>query len=189
MNAPLRRAGTITGVIVVVAFLVGAAVVLARGPGTTGSALVGRPAPEVTLAAVDGSGERALTDAGAITFVNFMAAWCVPCLKEHVDLNDLVTTWPGGGALPTDVAIVSVAFQTDLLAVDRFLDRVGRSVPTLFDPDGRAAIEFGVVGVPETFVIDATGMVRGRIVGPVRPDQVVEIVDRLRAGDDIDDLV
>jgi cytochrome c biogenesis protein CcmG/thiol:disulfide interchange protein DsbE len=189
---PRRRLAAVVaiGLVVVGVFAAAAAMLLGRGSVPASSPLVGRPAPALRLVTTDGTSAREIAEPGRVTFVNFMAPWCVPCLQEHRDFNDAVARWPGtSDPMPDDVAIVAVVFQSDLTDVDRFLDRVGRAVPTLFDPEGAAAIEFGVVGVPETFVVDRAGVVRGRIVGTVEAAQLALIVDRLDAGGSIDDLL
>jgi cytochrome c biogenesis protein CcmG/thiol:disulfide interchange protein DsbE len=149
-------------------------VVMARDGEVSSSALIGRPAPHMTLDRFDGSGPATLAEPDMVNVVNFWAPWCVPCRAEHRDLGVLRAGWD-----VTQVRLIGVTFQSDLAAVGGFLDEVGEGVPTVLDPDGVAAIEFGVVGVPETFVIDRAGIVRRRFVGPVDPADLQRVIDEL----------
>jgi cytochrome c biogenesis protein CcmG/thiol:disulfide interchange protein DsbE len=146
------------------------------------SPLVGRPVPAVELEDL-GSGDLVrLAAPGQVVVINFWAPWCVPCKAEHELFNRLAPEWID------DVRIVGVAYQSDPAEVVTFLDRVGRAVPALIDADGRASIEFGVAGVPETFFVDRSGVVRARVSGAVSETQLRAIVERLRAGESLDGL-
>lgn len=151
-----------------------AVVVLGRGESTTDSALIGRPVPNVVLDQVEGTARVSIATAGRVTVINFWAPWCVPCLGEHRMLNSAAAAYD-----PAEVQFVGVAFQSDDAEVSNFLSRVGRNVPTLRDRDGIASIEFGVVGVPETFVVDRSGMVRARVAGPLDRARLDSIVGEL----------
>ena len=117
---------------------------------------------------------RGAPESGKVSIVNFWAPWCVPCRREHRDLGTLRAGWDG-----SQVRLVGVAFQSDLAAIGTFLDEIGEGVPTVIDDNGVAAIEFGVVGVPETFVIDRAGIVRRRFVGPIDPAELQRMIDEL----------
>lgn len=144
------------------------------------SPLVGRAVPAVELEDL-GSGDLVrLAAPGQVVVINFWAPWCVPCKAEHELFNRLAPEWAD------DVRIVGIAYQSDPTEVVTFLDGVGRAVPALLDADGRASIEFGVAGVPETFFVDRTGVVRARVSGAVSESQMRKIVERLIAGDSLD---
>jgi cytochrome c biogenesis protein CcmG, thiol:disulfide interchange protein DsbE len=149
-------------------------VVMGRDGEVSPSRLIDRPVPQVSLDRFDGSGPTALAEPGMVSVVNFWAPWCVPCRREHRDLGTLRAAWD-----PTQVRLVGVAFQSDLASIGTFLDEIGEGVPTVIDDDGVAAIEFGVVGVPETFVIDRGGIVRRRFVGPIDPAELQRLIDEL----------
>jgi cytochrome c biogenesis protein CcmG, thiol:disulfide interchange protein DsbE len=149
-------------------------VVMGRDGEVSPSRLIGRPVPQVSLDRFDGSGAASLAEPGVVSVVNFWAPWCVPCRREHRDLGALRASWDA-----TQVRLVGVAFQSDLAAIGTFLDEIGEGVPTVIDDNGVAAIEFGVVGVPETFVIDRAGIVRRRFVGPIDPPELQRLIDEL----------
>jgi len=179
-----RRALAVLVVAAVVGVLAWAAfAVLGRGDSITDSPLVGQPAPAVVLPALESDAMVRISAPGKVVVVNFWAPWCVPCLGEHQMFNRVVGTWS-----PDDVGFVGVAYQSATSDVTDFLDRVGRNVPTLRDDTGKASIEFGVVGVPETFFIDRDGIVRARVAGPVSERLLTDVVNRLLAGQPLDDL-
>ncbi|MDX1448543.1 MAG: redoxin domain-containing protein [Acidimicrobiia bacterium] len=170
----------------VVAVSVLLAVVLASrfgsDPNLIASPLIGKPAPDLTLPALDGSGEvRLLGDGGTITIVNFFASWCLECRTEHDDLVAIAEGFADSG-----VRVVQVAFQDDVEDANRFLDELGRSPRTTYvdDPDSRAAIAFGVFGVPETYFVDAAGIVVGKIQGESTALLLGQTIDAIRSGED-----
>ena len=168
---------------VAIAIVVGAVVaglawagftVLAGGAGGR-SQLIDEPLPAMVLPEAETGEPFALTAPGKIVVLNFWAPWCVPCLPEHRMLNAAAL------ARGDEVAIVGITYQSELGDVSAFLDRVGRNVRTLSDEEGRASIEFGVTGVPETFFVDARGIVRDHVTGPVDEATFTRIVERLLA--------
>jgi cytochrome c biogenesis protein CcmG/thiol:disulfide interchange protein DsbE len=158
----LRWAG-----LAVVAATVLLAVVLASrfgsDPGLVDSPLLGRPAPEFDLAALDGSEGTALSDLrGEIVVLNFFASWCLECREEHEDLVAASDSFADEG-----VQFVQVAYQEQAEESLAYLDEAGISPATAYlaDPGSRTAIAYGVFGIPETFFIDAEGTVVGKIIG------------------------
>ena len=137
-------------------------------PREVGSPLVGKPAPEFSLPAL-GPGDgiaRADLSAGHPLLVNFFASWCVPCRIEHPELMRL-----SQAGLP----IWGIAYKDKAEAASAFLDRLGNPFARVAnDQPGRAAIEWGVTGVPESFLIDGAGVVRWRYPGPLTPEIVAE---------------
>jgi cytochrome c biogenesis protein CcmG/thiol:disulfide interchange protein DsbE len=149
--------------------------VLSRGSDESESALLGQPVPALSLADAESGEVFQLTAPGKVLVINFWAPWCVPCRPEHEMLNQVALTLS-----PDDVAIVGITYQSESDDVRSFLDQVGRNIRSFADTDGRAAIEFGVTGVPETFVVDAAGIVRRHVVGPLEDDQLERLVAEVR---------
>jgi cytochrome c biogenesis protein CcmG/thiol:disulfide interchange protein DsbE len=132
-------------------------------PDILSSALIGRPVPRLALPALDrdtqGFGPRELAS-GQVTVVNVFASWCVPCRTEAPVLARLASS---GG-----VALYGLVQKDTPAKVRAFLGEVGNPFQRIaLDADGRASIEWGVYGVPETFVIDGRGVIRARVVGAV----------------------
>jgi cytochrome c biogenesis protein CcmG/thiol:disulfide interchange protein DsbE len=140
------------------------AIGLTRDPSTLPSALVGKPAPEFALPPLPGrDGEGGLSRAdlgGEPMLVNVFASWCVPCRIEHPMLNRLAEQ---------GVTIHAINYKDRPEDAKAWLAELGdpfRRVGS--DRDGRVAIEWGVYGVPETFVIDKDGRIAYRHVGPLQ---------------------
>lgn len=171
---------------IVVGFTAVLAVALASRFGTdpamAESPLLGRPAPDVSLPRLAGSGEMSLDDyRGEILVVNFFASWCLECRQEHDALVAASDSFAGSG-----VEFVAIAYQDERADSLRFLEEEGTSDETdyLVDEGSRAAISFGVVGVPETFFVDPDGVVVGRIIGPTDALTLGSAIDAIRRGDD-----
>jgi cytochrome c biogenesis protein CcmG/thiol:disulfide interchange protein DsbE len=138
---------------------------ISRDPSLVQSVLINKPAPPFTLAAVPGLAVPGFGNAdlkGVVTVVNVFASWCVPCRAEHPVLMQLrnesgVRLY---GINQKDAAENAVAFLTEL---GNPYDRVGA------DTDNRVSIDWGVYGVPETFVVDANGVITFKHVGPLSP--------------------
>lgn len=147
-----------------------------RDPREVASPLVGRPAPSWTLTTLDGDTLRSTDLAGRPYLVNFWASWCIPaCVDEHPVLAAAHDRYGD------ELTVVGVLYQDDPADAEGFLARYGDAgYPHLVDPGGRLAIEFGVTGPPETFFVDADGVVRYRQFGPltdaVMPDLLALIM-------------
>jgi cytochrome c biogenesis protein CcmG/thiol:disulfide interchange protein DsbE len=141
-------------------------------PSKLPSALIGRQAPPLDLSAIDGlqDGTRPVPvltsetlQQGQVTVVNFWASWCLPCIEEHPLLIEL--------AQKTKVPVVGVNYKDAAANARRFLGRYGNPFAAVgADTTGRAAIEWGVYGMPETFIVDAEGRVAFKHVGPISRD-------------------
>jgi cytochrome c biogenesis protein CcmG/thiol:disulfide interchange protein DsbE len=134
------------------------------------SALIGKAPPEFSLPPLEGAGLPGLSaadlKAGKLLLVNFFASWCVPCVIEHPQLMRLAR----GG-----VVIMGIAYKDKPADSLGFLKQRGTPYVRLgVDQPGRAAIDWGLYGVPETYFIDKSGIVRWRMAGPVTE----EILDR-----------
>jgi len=150
-----------------------------RDPASIGSALVGHPAPPLKAPALR-PGEAALSDAllhtGKPVLVNFFASWCTPCLAEQALLERL--------AKKQGVTIIGVAWKNKPEEARSWLERLGDPFAAAgYDLDGSMAVNWGLSGVPETFLIDAQGIVRLHIRAPIlEKDVESRILPLLRAG-------
>lgn len=139
------------------------------------SVLVDRHVPALSLPALDGRapgfGPADLAQKGRVTLVNVFASWCVPCREEAPQLAQL--------ARARGVRLIGIVYKDKPAAARAFLDEYGNPFERIgLDADGRAGIEWGISGVPETFVVDGHGVIRGRF-GPLSPDNLV--IDMLPA--------
>lgn len=160
--------------------LVALAMGLGHDPHLVPSALIDRPAPEFVLPSLyqsaDGVSRKDLD--GRVTLVNFFASWCAPCREEHPQLMALAKR-PG-------VTLEGVSYKDKPEESRRFLDNLGNPFRHVgIDRAGATAIDFGVYGVPETYVIDGSGRIRYRHVGPltaeVLNDKILPLIERLTA--------
>lgn len=154
------------------------AIFLGRGldlnPREVPSPLIGKPAPAFTLPLLGEAGvtKRPADFAGKAWVLNVWASWCVPCRAEHPVLVDLGRR----GLAP----IVGLNYKDKTTDAQTFLARLGNPyAATLVDVDGRVGIDWGVYGVPETFVIDKAGTIRFKHIGPLTPDVVKDKLEPL----------
>jgi cytochrome c biogenesis protein CcmG/thiol:disulfide interchange protein DsbE len=150
-------------------------------PSRVPSALIGRPVPSFALEPLpglvqDGRPLPGLAEAdlkGAVTVVNVWASWCAPCRQEHPALMDL--------AKDPSIRVVGINYKDTSENARRFLGTFGNPFSAVgVDPNGRTAIDWGVYGVPETFVVGPDGTIRYKHVGPLLPGQVGRFQDELR---------
>ncbi len=152
--------------ILLVALVAVFALSMDRDPGLVRSVLIDKPAPQFSLAEVEGLGVPGFDTAslkGDVTVVNVFASWCIPCRDEHPLLMALKDT--------TGVRLFGIN-QSDAPENARaFLEELGNPYMAVgSDRDRRVSIDWGVYGVPETFVVDADGVITFKHVGPLTPD-------------------
>lgn len=126
------------------------------------SALLGTKAPSLNLAPLEGSNLPALTDAavkGKLTLVNVFASWCIPCRQEHPILKQL--------AADGRLNIVAINYKDKSENALQFLNELGNPFNAIgVDPNGKAAIDWGVYGVPESYLVAPDGTIIYKRVGP-----------------------
>jgi cytochrome c biogenesis protein CcmG/thiol:disulfide interchange protein DsbE len=150
-------------------------------PDELPSALLDKPAPQVLLPALDGNAKAfssADLKAGHVSIVNVWASWCVPCRAEAPQLQAL--------AQRQDVPLYGIVYKDAPDKARAFLNDVGNPFSRIdLDKSGSAGIEWGIYGVPETFVIDGRGIVRlrypGPIVGDVLASTILPAIEQARA--------
>lgn len=127
------------------------------------SALIGETAPALDLQPLEGSGLPALNSAaiaGKLSLVNVFASWCVPCRQEHPFLTEL--------AKDPDITLVGINYKDKPENALRFLGELGNPFAAIgIDPNGKAAIDWGVYGIPETFLVSEDGKILFKKIGPI----------------------
>ena len=147
------------------------ALLATRAPATSRvaeSPLVGKGAPSVRGRTVDGEPFRLDTRVGRWVVVNFFATWCVPCRVEHPELVKFDRRHRRHG----DAEVVGVVFGDTPEAVRAFREKAGGEWPMVVDEGNAIAVDFGVRGVPESFLVGPDGRVAARLVGGVRASQL-----------------
>jgi cytochrome c biogenesis protein CcmG/thiol:disulfide interchange protein DsbE len=144
---------------------------LNRNPQVQPQALVGKPVPALMLPSLDDGQPTAIRQVAvgdAPVLVNFFASWCAPCEIEHPVLVALKAR---------GVRIVGVAYKDAPANTEAFLARLGDPFAhRLVDRDGRAGVEFGVTGVPETYLVGADGVVIAKHTGPMTAPVAAELL-------------
>ena len=143
-------------------------------------ALVGQPIPQTVLPILQGDVETnqrldlKTAGVGKPMIVNLFASWCAPCRLEHPHLMKLKEQ---------GIAVVGVAYKDDPVATDAFLDELGDPYRlVLVDREGRAGLDLGVSGVPESFAVDAYGTIVAKSSGPILTDADLKtLTDALNA--------
>ena len=148
-----------------------------RDPSLVHSVLIDKPAPQLQPAGRRRPAGARLRHAprckGQVTVVNVFASWCIPCRDEHPVLEALKQQ--------TGVALYGINQKDAPENAAAFLAQLGNPYDAVgADGDGRASIDWGVYGVPETFVVDAKGVIRFKHTGPLRPADIdAELVPQI----------
>ncbi|MCC6949444.1 MAG: DsbE family thiol:disulfide interchange protein [Bradyrhizobiaceae bacterium] len=147
----------------------------AGDPSKLPSALIGKPAPTLVLPPLEGllregapvPGLDPAAFAGNVTVVNVWASWCAPCREEHPYLEKI--------AADARVRLVGINYKDGAENARRFLGRYGNPFAAVgVDPGGRAAIEWGVYGVPETFIVGRDGRIAFKQIGPIDAERTFQ---------------
>lgn len=142
---------------------------LSGTPNEIPSALIDKPVPDFMLAAVPGLGAPGFADkdlkTGKVTVINVWASWCAPCRVEHPLLTEL--------ARRPDITLFGMNYKDEPQNAVEFLNTLGQPFAAVgMDRAGRTAIDFGVYGVPETFIVDGQGMIRYKHIGPLTAESI-----------------
>ena len=152
-----------------------------RNPAEVPSVLINKPVPAFSLAPLeglmaDGKPVPGFSNAdlkGRVTIVNVWASWCGPCRQEHPLLVEL--------ARDPSLRLVGINQRDNPDNARRFLGTLGNPYAAVgIDPNGRASIDWGVYGVPETFIVGPDGTIRHKHIGPLTPENISAFKERLR---------
>lgn len=153
---------------------------LGMDPRAIPSPLIGKPLPQFELPLLKAA-DRTISNKdllGKVVLVNVWATWCVSCRAEHRTLVELART----GA----VEIYGLNWKDERAGALSWLRQLGDPyVANAFDQEGRTAIDLGVYGAPESFLVDAKGMIRYKYAGPLTPDllrqEILPLIEKLKA--------
>lgn len=155
------------------------AIGLTRDPSRIPSALIDKPLPEFDLPPIEGFEKGLSSDdlRGEVALINVFASWCVSCIIEHPMLMEIAAT--------EEVLIVGLDWKDPDGGGARWLEKNGNPYALVGDDAlGRTAIDLGVTGAPETFIVDAAGRIRYKQIGPITPqvwrDTLKPLVEKLQ---------
>lgn len=126
---------------------------------------IGKPAPDFVLQDASGKTWKLSSLKGKVVFVNFWATWCKPCRDEMPSMEALNRTMEG-----QPFQMLSIVFNDDIQMANSFARRLGATFPVLANPSKELTEAYMITGVPETFLIDAEGILRHKFIGPYNWD-------------------
>ena len=142
-------------------------------PRQIDSPLLGKQAPGFVLQDLEGNEVNLEALRGKPVMLNFWATWCQPCIVEHPVLQ------AGARRYADRVHFLGVIYQDETDAIRRFIRQKGSWGPSLIDPDVKVGIAYGVYGAPETFFIDADGVIVEKVTGALSPARLDHILGAL----------
>lgn len=160
------------GIFVVIAVFLGMGLKL--NPREVPSPLIDKPAPDFALPTLADEGKtlRRADMLGKVWVMNVWASWCVACRQEHPVLVDFASR--------KQVPLIGLNYKDERADGLKWLDEGGNPYDeSIFDHEGRVGIDYGVYGVPETFVIDKQGVIRHKHIGPVTPQTLRDTIEPL----------
>ncbi|MBI5816529.1 MAG: TlpA family protein disulfide reductase [Nitrospinae bacterium] len=125
------------------------------------SKMEGKPAPDFTLPGLDGKNIKLSSYRGKMVFLNIWATWCPPCREEMPSMQKLHEHFKG-----KDFVMLTVSIDEKKEDVAAFMKELGLTFPVALDPEQKVSAEYGITGVPETFLIDKNGTVLHHLIGP-----------------------
>jgi cytochrome c biogenesis protein CcmG/thiol:disulfide interchange protein DsbE len=168
---------SLVGVAVAVPIVVLLGYGLTKDPRYIASPLPGRNAPDFALPMLERVDTLRLSELrGKVVLVNFWASWCIPCRQEHPVLLDGAQKY-----LPKGVSFIGITYNDLPADSKQWLDEMGQAYPSLVDKGALVAIDYGITGVPETFILDKHGVVAFKKFGPISPTELSQKLDSLLA--------
>ena len=153
---------------------------LSLNPREVPSPLIGKPAPPFQLARLDDPAQVVTEQdlRGQVWMLNVWASWCVSCIEEH----PVLVQFARSGIVP----IYGLNYKDQRDAAQAWLAKNGNPYSvSIVDPDGKVGIDYGVYGVPETYLIDKAGVIRYKQIGPVTPkvlsERILPLIKQLQA--------
>ena len=176
-GAPAKRSGPnlwilVAGVVLIAPMLLLFNASFGNDPRAVPFLMEGQPAPEFSLQTLDGDTITLKSLRGKPAIINFWSTWCGPCKQEHPVLLRAPQRYPG-------VTFLGVVYQDEPDKVRSYLRAVGGSYQHLIDPNGHTAVLYGVAGVPETYFIDANGVIIYKQIGPVDDRMLQQLVTQM----------
>jgi thiol-disulfide isomerase/thioredoxin len=129
-------------------------------------AKIGEPVPDVALIDEQEIKLKLSDLKGSVVFVNFWASWCPPCIEEIPSIEALFRSLSG----EQNFKMITILYRDDMDRITKSAREQGYTFPIYRDPDSSAAQQFGITGVPETFIIDKKGILRDKVIGPYNWD-------------------
>ena len=170
----MNRSVLLIGLLIAAALVMILFVGLGKDPAAIRSPLVGKPAPTFALREVGTNNTIDIAQyRGKPLIINFWATWCMPCWEEHPVLV------ANARALQPNVQFLGVVFDDKEDKILGFLQQRGTAYPTVVDDKGKTAIAYGVGGVPETYFLDANGVIRAKYAGPMDADAIQENLQKV----------
>ena len=158
-----RRTPLLAGVTAAVAIIIALlAAGLGQDPSVIASPLVGRMAPNFTPSQLDGPPVTLSKLRGQVVVINFWASWCAECKVEQAALDQTWQQFQDSG-----VVVIGVNFEDETAAARGYVRTADVTYPVVEDTDSSTALAYGLRGVPETFIVNRSGRVVNRIIGPV----------------------
>ena len=139
------------------------------------SPLVGKPAPPLATTTLSGGSVDLRDYRGQWVLVNFFATWCVPCQQEHPELVRFAEQHAASG----DASVISVAFQDQPEDLKAFFEKNGGDWPVAVGDTAPIALDFGVVKLPESYLVAPNGVIAAKVAGGVRADDLDRVISEV----------
>jgi cytochrome c biogenesis protein CcmG/thiol:disulfide interchange protein DsbE len=167
-------AAVVAGLLAVLLIVYARGLVSGKDPHAVPFMLRGKPAPTFSLQRLDRNEAVSLSQyRGRPVVINFWASWCGPCKMEHPTFEWAFRHYG------SQVQFLGVVFEDTPENAREFLASNASSFPQLIDPHSRMSVDYGLAGVPETYFIDANGIIQDKYVGPIDPRTMTERLRRL----------